>query len=224
MAGAAAAGQTAPAASAAAEPAPSKPLEPVPVARSAWPSGVTTPGDTIEASLRFLDKNGTHFLVMSSREVPETDTWGSEPEIARYLYVDDWLAAPDRPRSLVPVGDMVTHCPPGQLSAKFHEAATRITDVDHDGVAEVAFAYEESCRSDARPGSYRLVLLTSGSRYTLRGETRIEAGGGALAAPSSYEPDPPAEQWPAGYLDHARQLWDQTADDLERPPHPRDAK
>ena len=33
-----------------------------------------------------------------------------------------------------------------------------------------------------------------------------------------------AEQWPAGYLDHAKQLWDHTADDLELPPRARDAK
>jgi hypothetical protein len=158
---------------------------------------------------------------MSSTEAPDGDP--AAPSRAAYLYVDDWIVAPGAaPRSLTPVGDMVAHCTMGMMSAKFHELATAVTDLDHDGVAEVSFGYELACRSDAAPGTYRVIVLEDGVQYTLRGETRVEAGGGALRPPDRpVEMDPPAAKWPAEFLEHALRVWDRTADDLEMPPHQR---
>ncbi|HMG52814.1 MAG TPA: hypothetical protein VK601_05025, partial [Kofleriaceae bacterium] len=191
--------------------------EAIPIARAAWPTGVTTPGNNIETSVRFFDKNGANYVVMSSREAPDGDP--AAPSRAAYLYVDDWIAPRSGPpRSPLPIGDMVASCTSGTLAAKFHEAAFEITDLDHDGIAEITFGYELSCRSETVPGAYKLIVLEDGAQYMLRGETRIDSGG-VLARPGGgFEPDPPAAQWPPGFLDHAKQLWQRTADDLELPP------
>jgi hypothetical protein len=113
---------------------------------------------------------------------------------------------------------MVANCTAGLAIAKFHEAAFAITDLDKDGIAEVTFAYELSCRNDTRPAIYKLIVLENGVQYMLNGKTRIEAAG-VLADPGgNFEPDPAAAKWPRGFLDHAKKLWQSTADDLEMPP------
>jgi len=207
----------APEPSTAPEPGSAGVTEAIPIARATWPAGVTTPGNNIETSVRFFDKNGANYLVMSSREAPDGDP--AAPSRAAYLYVDDWIAPrAGPPRSPLPIGDMVANCTSGTLAAKFHEAAFAITDLDHDGIAEITFGYELSCRSETVPGAYKLIVLEDGAQYMLRGETRIDSGG-VLARPGGgFEPDPPAARWPPGFLDHAKQLWQRTADDLELPP------
>ena len=189
----------------------------VPIAAANWPAGVLTPGDNIETSLKFNDRNGTHYFVMSSREALDGDP--AAPSHASYLYVDDWIIPPGgTPRSPLPIGDMVVNCPAGAGVAKFHEAAFAITDLDHDGIAEVTFAYELSCRNDATPATYKLIMIENGRKYMLRGETRVETVTMVAEPGGGFEPEPAPELWPRGFLDHAKQLWQRTADDLEKPP------
>lgn len=189
----------------------------VPVARANWPAGVATPGDNIETSVRFMDKNGANYVVMSSLDALDGDQ--AAPGHASYLYVDNWIVPQGgKPRSLIPIGDMVANCTAGAAIAKFHEAAFAITDIDDDGIAEVTFAYELSCRNDATPATYKLIMIENGRQYTLRGETRVETATMVANPGGGFEPEPAPELWPRGFLDHAKQLWERTADDLEKPP------
>jgi len=197
--------------------APAAVIEVAPVARERLPDGVVVRGATLERALTFRDKRGTHYLVMSATDSTSGD--GVEARRARALYVDDWvIAGTARPRSVLPVRDMVSECVMGAVDARFHDAATAVTDVDHDGIAEVTIGYELACRSDVSPAAYKLLMIEDGAKYILRGKTRVmpdeEVVGGA------FEPDPAPARWPAGFLEHARQRWSQTADDLESPPRP----
>jgi len=89
---------------------------------------------------------------------------------------------------------------------------------DHDGIAEITFGYQLSCRSETKPAIYKLVVLEDGVQYTLRGETRVQSAGVLADSGGRFEPEPAAAQWPPGFLAHAKQLWQRTADDLEMPP------
>ncbi|HEY6179266.1 MAG TPA: hypothetical protein VIX73_32655, partial [Kofleriaceae bacterium] len=78
--------------------------------------------------------------------------------------------------------------------------------------------YELSCRSEAKPAIYKLIMLENGRQYTLHGETRVESPNLVAAPGGDFEIEPEATQWPRGFLDHAKELWQRTADDLEMPP------
>jgi hypothetical protein len=193
------------------------------VAREQLPHGVTMRGDTLVSATSFVDKNGTNYVVFSSTQTTKQDERFG-PSTSTWLYADDWVVPKKGPpRNLLPVRDMVVSCMMGDPSATFHEPAFSVTDLDHDGIAEVTFAYElANCRSDTRPATYKLMLLENGTRYVLRGRTRITQynqvpfetalGGG------DYVADPVEAKWPAAFLAHVKALWDETDNDYELSP------
>jgi ketosteroid isomerase-like protein len=188
-----------------------------PVTRDQLPAGATVRGATLERAFTYRDKRGTHYVVMSSTDTPGK---GDRVGPSRAIFVDDWLVAGTaKPRSLLPIRDFTNDCQMGGVNARFHDAATTVTDLDHDGTAELTIAYELSCRSDVSPATYKLLLTTNGAKYILRGETRIDSDGNGLIAGGSFTPDPAAPRWPAPFLAHAKSLWSATADDQESPPH-----
>ena len=190
-------------------------LETSPVARDHLPDGVLVRGAKLERALTFHDKAGTHYLVMSSSGAAGTGR-------GAWLFVDDWVIdATGKPRSRLPVRDLVDDCEMGGVTARFHDNATMVTDLDHDGLAEVTFAYEVACRSDVSPATYKLLMLENGDKYILRGTTRIDPSNDGSVMGGSFTPDPAPARWPPSFLAHAKQRWSETADDLENPPRPR---
>lgn len=196
-------------------PAAASPLDPKPVAASELPRGVTARG-TITAAFTFTDKNGANYIVFSSTESKKQTQSG--PSFTTSLYVEDWVVpTKGAPRNLLPVRDFVADCVMGDASAKFHDDAFTVTDLNRDGIAEITFGYElANCRSDVRPATYKLLLLDNGTKYILRGETHIKEGGGPTGG--GFTPDPVEARWPAAFLAHAKQVWSKTSADLQMPP------
>lgn len=185
---------------AAADPA----IKTTPVKASELPPGVTVRGD-FTSGVTFADKNGTNYLLFGK----SSDT----AKNAAKLFVEDWVVpAKGKPRNLLPVRDMVEPCEMGGVTATFHDAARTVTDLDGDGIAEVAFAYELACRSDVSPATYKLLLLENGKKYILRGQTAIDPGDGVMGG--TFTADPPEAKWPAKFLEHAKKVWASTSADL----------
>ena len=167
------------------------------------PPGVTVRGH-FESGLTFRDRNGTNYLLFGrSTDVKKNSAM---------LFVEDWVVpAKGAPRNLLPVRDFVAPCEMGGVTASFHDAARTITDLDGDGIAEVTFAYELSCRSDVSPGTYKLLVLENGRKYILRGETTVDPGDGVMGG--TFTADPVESKWPAAFLRHAKKVWAATAAD-----------
>ncbi len=49
-----------------------------------------------------------------------------------------------------------------------------VTDLDHDGIAEVSFMYKLACRSDVSPARLKLMLYEGKAKYAMRGYTVVE--------------------------------------------------
>ncbi len=195
------------------------PITPRSVKADTLPKGVTFRGESVLAAHAFDDRNGTNYIVFSAKFSQRP---GGESGMTRsaMLFVEDWVVpTKGTPRNLLPVRDLETDCEMGDLTAKFHDAAFSVTDLDRDGVAEVTFGYELACRSDVSPATYKLVLLENGKKFILRGETKIRAYGDEPAG-GTFTADPDETRWPVMFLAHAKLLWAQTAGDLEIPPKP----
>ena len=174
-----------------------------PVKATDLPAGVTVRG-TFQSGVTFKDKNGTNYVLFGG----STDTMKN----SAMLFVEDWVVpAKGKPRNLLPVRDLVAPCEMGGVTAKFHDAAFAITDLDKDGIAEVTFAYELACRSDVSPATYKLLVLENGKKYILRGQTSIDAGDGLMGG--KFLSDPSDAKWPAGFLSHATKVWASTMAD-----------
>ncbi|MBK9031438.1 MAG: hypothetical protein IPL61_08890 [Myxococcales bacterium] len=84
------------------------------------------------------------------------------------------------------VNDRADACADQNLTAFAPPTAT-VTDLDHDGVAELGFGYLVGC-TGARVIAKQLVLI-DGAKYIVRGST-----------PDGGEPEPEAAAWPPGTL------------------------
>ena len=60
------------------------------------------------------------------------------------------------------------------VTAEFIKAATRITDLDNDGIAETTVQYKLACRSDVSPAYMKLIMHEGEVKYSLRGYMWIE--------------------------------------------------
>lgn len=168
------------------------------------PTGVTVRG-TFQSGVTFKDKNGTNYLLFGSSS--------DQKQNSAMLFVEDWVVpAKGAPRNLLPVRDLVEPCEMGGVTAKFHDAARAVTDLDGDGIAEVTFAYELACRSDVSTATYKLLVLENGRKYILRGETTVDPGDGVMGG--TFTADPAEAKWPAAFLTHAKQVWAKTKADI----------
>ena len=99
------------------------------VKASDLPAGVTVRGD-FQSGLKFTDRNGTNYLLFGRSS--------DQKKNSAMLFVEDWVVpAKGPPRNLLPVRDFVEPCEMGGVTARFHDAARMITDLDGDGIAEV---------------------------------------------------------------------------------------
>jgi hypothetical protein len=180
-------------------------IKSTPVRASELPPGVTVRG-VFQSGVKFTDKNGTNYLLFGGSR--------DEKRNSAMLFVEDWVVpASGAPRNLLPVRDLVAPCEMGGVTARFHDAARTITDLDGDGIAEVTFAYELSCLSDVSPGTYKLLVLENGTKYILRGETTVDPGDGIMGG--TFTADPAESKWPAAFLRHAKKQWARTAAGIE---------
>lgn len=188
--------------------APPKPVR----VTGALPAGVKASGP-LDAAWAFGDKSGINYVLFSSKELRGGPGPDGDPTAGALLYVDHWVVpAGGKARLVRTVRDKVEDCW-ASMTAKFHDDAFGVTDLDGDGLGEITLAYETGCRSDVSSDTLKLLVLENGAKYILRGETRIEGQtGGSFAA------DPAEARWPAKFLAHAKDVWDATADDASIPP------
>lgn len=91
------------------------------------------------------------------------------------------------------------------LFAEFLDAALGVTDLDHDGQAELTLAYRMTCTSDVSPWTLKLLMLEGGDKYALRGSSRVDVGGGEQVG-GEHEADAAFKKNEL-FLEHAESVW-----------------
>jgi hypothetical protein len=184
-----------------------------PISADKLPAGVTAHGDKLEWAMTFVDKNGTNYVLVSTHTDSQPATPTYPGSTTNWLYVDPWVVPEGgKPRNLLPVRDFVADCVMGDPSVKFHEASFSVSDLDHDGFAELTFGYQlDDCASDVRPMTYKVLVIENGTKYILRGTTRVPAGNHGETMGGAFTPDPVEAKWPAAFLEHAKDIWAKTS-------------
>ena len=156
--------------------------------------------------MSWTDKNGENLLLLSSWQTKSRDQ-GGDVEPSAFLTVDHVLLAGGQVKAtLRSVRDGIEACPL-DLTAEFRSKA-EVTDLDHDGFAEVTFAYAISCKGDISPDVLKLVVIENGEKFILRGEERYETDSGKTRG-GGFKPDPAPASWPKALLAHAKTAWKQ---------------
>lgn len=180
------------------------------------PAKLAPRGKAVQRVVTFADKNGANYVVFSSTTTDTSKPGDDAPASKTWLYIDHWAVAKGKaPRALLPARDLLD-CYMGSPLAKFVDKAFTVTDLDGDGLAEITYGYQLACRSDVSAATYKLLLAENGKKHILRGNAKVKH---PEDVPESgvFKPDPAAAKWPKGFYDHAVEVWNATAADLDDP-------
>jgi hypothetical protein len=158
----------------------------------------------VAGGIRFIDQNGANLVVL----IHQVEEGGGVNN--RRLWVHHYVEVGGKLRLLRTVRDQEENCELDNV-ARFVDGSLAVTDLDGDGLGEVAFAYDLGCMSDVSPKGRKVVLLENREKWILRGQSRVDAGDGPPMG-GRFTPDPPQPKWPKTLHDHAIDVWDRFVD------------
>ncbi len=165
----------------------------------------TPKGAKVFSGGQFTDANGVNLVVLTVTGV----TTGDAPR--RLLQVSHVVRSAAGDRELRLVKELI-EC--DAVTGAFAEDTLRVTDLDHDELAEVSFAYSTWCDvSGDIETKQKLLLLENGTKYILRQEASSTGGGGyggdgyGETGGGSISPEPKRAAWPAEFYAFARERW-----------------
>jgi hypothetical protein len=139
------------------------------------PAGVQARGKEVEQVWRWSEGTGTALAVFSSTDRKRRAGGLVSRKIFVQLYRGDGPGL--REVRLIQDGedgcdfDVIVGFLPGSVS---------VTDADGDGAPELTFAYDTTCTSDVSPATRKLLVLEGADKHALRGQNRVDTGGGQL--------------------------------------------
>lgn len=172
------------------------------------------------ASAAFTDASGANLVWLTSQGDPSPTS--GEPKVllqAHHVVRPVGAADASGDRVLRHVKELV-ECM--ALGADFAADTLRVTDLDHDEVAEVSLAYSTWCNQpEGSTRKRKLLVLEAGEKYILRAEVSEAFGGGYGGDGVGYGegyggeargegkvvPEPAKASWPTGFYAFARERW-----------------
>lgn len=132
---------------------------------------IATPGKVILGK-SVHDSLGEHLLVLTEKSTRSPNGRIERIELAAAYYDrtgDKWTA-----NWVIRDG---VNCPGLDSAASFFPDATRITDLDGDGRAEVTVAYKTFCGGGIDPSTVKVILRQGKQKFAIRGESLIKFKG-----------------------------------------------
>lgn len=170
------------------------------------PPGVRASGTVIRA-ISWTDSKGDNLAVFSASA--KSKTRGETTILSKTLFVDVFTGKNGKLKKARTVKEVLNNCE-FDLTNEFLDTSVGVTDLDGDGLGELAFAYRTSCRSDVSPAQMKLLILEGPHKHILRGTTRVRPGGGETFG-GDFSPD--FKGAPQAFLDHAAKLWGKFVDE-----------
>jgi hypothetical protein len=90
---------------------------------------------------------------------------------------------------------------------EFRKDATRLTDLDQNGLAEIWIMYSSACSSDVSPRTLKLIMYQGNKKYAIRGTSQPARNMIDEKLGGKYKPDKEFEKLPPVFTDFAKNLW-----------------
>lgn len=138
-----------------------------PVDPRTLPADIKLPGKLLQVWY-WTEADGEHWLVRSHSK--RSYTFEEMDATESLLHVAQFRVKAGKAERLWLLQDGVKDCPFDSV-ARFYPEGVRITDLDQDGVHEVAMAYHTTCTSDVSPQDMKVILRERDGKWGLRGTT-----------------------------------------------------
>lgn len=174
---------------------------------------------SIDTAVRYWDKDGEHILIASYYEKDDTTelvmekadgkgdstSVGSSDTRSAYLYAYNYLVTGKTAKLLWQMKDFVEEC--GEdVTAYYLPATFAVTDLDHNGQAEVWLMYKLNCAGDVSPVTMKVIMHQGAQKYAMRGDTKVVISGRNYGG-GTYSFDDAFNKAPEIFKEHARLLW-----------------
>lgn len=171
----------------------------------------------IKQFLRWTDHFGDNYLVLTETEATKspansknlkTDcTDGcTDKELYAYHFVG-------RDSLLWKLNDFIKNCNFDNI-VEFRKGATKITDLDKNGIGEIWIMYSLACTSDVSPRMLKLIMYQGNKKYAIRGTSQSSKQMTDENYGGKYIPDKEFQKLPQSFKNYAKILWTKHLYDL----------
>lgn len=161
--------------------------------------GALYEGAKVQKSVSWTDKNGQQIFLIASAE--QSKGGGMFRAIRATREGDgSWTTTRE-------FKELVNECEFDLVMTPILDEKLSLTDLNKDGIGEVTFGWIADCTSDVSPNNYKILMSDGEEKYAIRGNTKVNPGNGEYLG-GDQKVDPSFEKAPAGFLDHAKKVWD----------------
>lgn len=172
----------------------------------------------IKQTHRWTDRLGDNYLVLT-----ETGELTTPPGIAKKksdckdgctdkeIYAYHFIT---KDSLLWKLNDFVNACSFDNI-LEYRDGATRITDLDKNGVAEIWIMYSMACTGDVSPRTLKLIMYQGNKKYAMRGTSQPSPKMEDEKYGGKYVPAKEFLTLPQSFKDYAKKLWDKYLYDIE---------
>jgi len=167
---------------------------------------------TIKQFLRWTDRLGDNYLVLTETDETETPAGAIKSKVDcadgctdKELYAYHFAG---KDSLLWKLNDFVKTCNFDNI-AEFRNGATKITDLDKNGLAEIWIMYSMTCTSDVSPRTLKLIMYQGNKKYAIRGTSQPSPKMKDEKYGGKFIPDKEFQTLPQSMKDFAQKLWTQ---------------
>ena len=166
----------------------------------------------IKNAVQWTDQLGENMVITAETGIYESDkftheTDGGDAEIFAYHF----LKSGGRFKPTWKVYDFISDCPV-DIVASFIDKTFNITDLNHNGIAEVWLMYKTVCHGDVSPSDMKIIMYEGEQKFSMRGQNKVMYGTGdngqKMYEGGEYKMDEAFANGPTVFLDFAKKLWD----------------
>ncbi len=180
--------------------------------KAAVPAAMKYHGPFTDA-IRYQDKEGTHVVIIT-QDVTAQPADDDESVYTGILHAWSYLQSGNSVQLSWQLNDNAGPCG-GDVDVKFRPGSLSVTDLDHNGLAEVWLVYRVSCHGFQTPSPMKVIMHEGAQKYAMRGTTKLKL----KVTPVQYKGgdyvfDEVFNAAPQTFRDYAKGLWVKNWDEV----------
>lgn len=165
------------------------------------PKTIQYNGDIVKTA-QWKDSLGSNVILLTETGVHDVDDDGNR---SAALYALHYIANHDSAQLAWKVYDFIDDCPV-DVEASFIKNTFAVTDLDHNGIAEIWMMYRVTCQGDVSPVPMKIIMYEGKQKYAARGNTRVKVSATKFMG-GDYEFDDAFKKAPDAFRKYADELW-----------------
>ena len=165
------------------------------------PKTIQYKGNIVQTA-QWTDSLGNNTILLTETGIHDVDSNGNR---GAALYAMHYLNKNDTAQLVWKMYDFIDDCPV-DIVATFVKNGFAVTDLNHNGIAEVWMMYRVTCQGDVSPVPMKIIMYEGKQKYAARGSAKVKISASQFMG-GDYELDDAFKNAPAAFKKYADELW-----------------